>query len=88
MEWFAEARNENIHKSVPYQVIAMGTQWTPPVLSFTQAYMLDPTIVITSRFEAAIYGKVTQVHIYLFKLAFVKTSFKKIFFFYFTPFTW
>uniref|UniRef100_A0A8W8K9B9 RNA helicase n=1 Tax=Magallana gigas TaxID=29159 RepID=A0A8W8K9B9_MAGGI len=60
MEWFAEARKENLHKSVPYQVVAMGTQWTPPVLSFTQAYMLDPTIVITSRFEAAIYGKVTQ----------------------------
>lgn len=68
MEWFAEARKEKIHKSVPYQVVAMGTQWTPPVLSFTQAYMLDPTIVITSRFEAAIYGKVTQVHVHLFEV--------------------
>lgn len=68
MEWFAEARKDNIQKSVPYQVVAMGTQWTPPVLSFTQAYMLDPTIVITSRFEAAIYGKVTQVHVHSFQV--------------------
>ncbi|XP_078337026.1 uncharacterized protein LOC111136315 isoform X2 [Crassostrea virginica] len=60
MEWVAEARQENIHKSVPYQIIAMGTQWTPTVHSFTQAYMLDPVIVITSRFEAAIFGNVIQ----------------------------
>jgi hypothetical protein len=61
MEWFAEARKENIHKSVPYQIMAMGTQWTPVVNNFTKAYMPDPSIVITSRFEAAIYGKVIQV---------------------------
>ncbi|XP_061163126.1 putative ATP-dependent RNA helicase TDRD12 isoform X2 [Saccostrea echinata] len=60
MDLFAEARKENIHKAVPYQIITMGTQWTPAVHSFTQAYMPDPTIIITSRFEAAIYGKVIQ----------------------------
>ncbi|XP_062611954.1 uncharacterized protein LOC134273751 isoform X2 [Saccostrea cucullata] len=60
MDSFAEARKENIHKAVPYQIITMGTQWTPAVHSFTQAYMPDPSIIITSRFEAAIYGKVVQ----------------------------
>lgn len=63
MEWFAEARKENIHKSVPYQIITIGTQWTPVVNNFTKAYMPDPSIVITSRFEAAIYGKVIQVQL-------------------------
>jgi ATP-dependent RNA helicase TDRD12 len=54
-------RDHRDAQSATYQILLYGNQWTPAVASFRRAFLTDPQIIITSRFEAAIYGKVKQV---------------------------
>ncbi|KAK3094560.1 hypothetical protein FSP39_003420 [Pinctada imbricata] len=59
-QYFHVLKNEE-ERLAPQQIVIMSSQWCSPIEDFVKAFMLDPTIVITSKFESAVYGKINQV---------------------------
>ena len=53
--------NQRLCSEVPRQLLLFGTQWTGRIHSFMNRYPVEPLLIITSAFEASIYGKVRQV---------------------------
>ncbi|XP_069113789.1 putative ATP-dependent RNA helicase TDRD12 isoform X2 [Argopecten irradians] len=52
---------EHVERSAPREVLLFSSCWCNMVNSFTDAFMPDPTLIITSRFEAAVYGRVKHI---------------------------
>ncbi|XP_015223521.2 putative ATP-dependent RNA helicase TDRD12 isoform X1 [Lepisosteus oculatus] len=46
---------------VPHQLIAVGGQWSRQMESLVREHMSNPSIILTAREEAALYGNVQQV---------------------------
>ncbi|XP_064610797.1 putative ATP-dependent RNA helicase TDRD12 [Liolophura sinensis] len=42
--------------SLPRQLLVFGSHWTSKLESFWEAYMVEPVLVITSQYEAAVFG--------------------------------
>ena len=53
--------NQKSRAEAPRQILLFGTQWTGRIHSFMKTYPVEPLLIITSAFEASIYGKVQQV---------------------------
>ncbi|XP_033755165.1 putative ATP-dependent RNA helicase TDRD12 isoform X2 [Pecten maximus] len=58
---YARVVEEHVERSAPREVLVFSSRWCNMVNSFIDAFMPDPTLIITSRFEAAIYGRVKQI---------------------------
>ncbi|ESO90820.1 hypothetical protein LOTGIDRAFT_233600 [Lottia gigantea] len=61
MKQYALALREIQDLNVPRQIVLFSSQWTPYVEAFTKTYFQAPLIMILSRTEGAVYGKVKQV---------------------------
>ncbi|KAL3859121.1 hypothetical protein ACJMK2_009353 [Sinanodonta woodiana] len=62
MKKYAFLLNERSDSSkAPRQFLLFSSQWNQAIESFMSAYLEEPLIIMTSMFEAAIYGKVKQV---------------------------
>ena len=53
--------NQRSHAEAPRQFLVFGSQWTGRIHSFMKIYPVEPLLIITSAFEASIYGKVKHV---------------------------
>ena len=53
--------NQKSNAEAPRQFLVMGSQWTGRIQSFMKNYPVEPLLIITSAYEASIYGKVKHV---------------------------
>ncbi|OWF35619.1 Tudor domain-containing protein 12 [Mizuhopecten yessoensis] len=58
---YSRVVEEHVERSAPREVLVFSSRWCNMVNSFIDAFIPDPTLIITSRFEAAIYGRVKQI---------------------------
>jgi hypothetical protein len=49
------------NRMAPSQMMLFSSHWTPGIYSFHNKCMQSPAVIITSSYEAAIYGGVTEV---------------------------
>ncbi|KAL4234120.1 hypothetical protein ACF0H5_005773 [Mactra antiquata] len=54
-------KNEMKNLSCPRQILCFGAQWNSSLSAFMKSNLIDPILIITSLFEASVYGKVKQV---------------------------
>ncbi|CAH1780075.1 unnamed protein product [Owenia fusiformis] len=52
---------ERCKQSLPQQTIVMSSKWTTGIQSFVRAYTPEAPVLITCKFEAAIFGGVKQI---------------------------
>ncbi|XP_060063128.1 uncharacterized protein LOC132543628 [Ylistrum balloti] len=58
---YSRVVEEHVERSAPREVILFSSRWCNMVNSFIDAFMPDPTLIITSRFEASIYGRIKHI---------------------------
>ncbi|XP_071092344.1 putative ATP-dependent RNA helicase TDRD12 [Haliotis cracherodii] len=62
MKTYADVvRESTLKRDVPRQRMVFASQWTKGIGSFIAAYIHQPLLVITSKMEAAVYGRVKQI---------------------------
>ncbi|XP_067651475.1 uncharacterized protein [Haliotis asinina] len=54
-------RESNLQRDVPRQRMVFASQWTKGIDSFVASYIHEPLLIITSKMEAAVYGRVKQI---------------------------
>ncbi|XP_064641374.1 uncharacterized protein LOC135496154 isoform X2 [Lineus longissimus] len=61
LDAYNDAIDAATERSVPNQIMLFSSQWTQGFRSFHNRCMLNPAVIISSSFEAAIYGGVEQI---------------------------
>ncbi|XP_046549507.1 uncharacterized protein LOC124259410 isoform X2 [Haliotis rubra] len=54
-------RESNLKRDVPRQRMVFASQWTKGIDSYVASYIHEPLLIITSKMEAAVYGRVKQI---------------------------